>query len=189
MAALPEYMKSIVTVALNTGMRRAEIVGLTWARVDLMQRRILLVETKGGRKRMIPMNRTVTDLLGNLKPVSHSEFVFAESDRRCYDSVTHAFASAVKQAGIPHMRLHDIRHTFASRLLMKRVPLITVSRILGHATIALTADQYGHLTEEHELEAVSVLDETANSHQSRVLADNLEVENVVSAGRSASLLV
>ena len=115
------------------------------------------------------MNRTLTASLEELKLLSRSKCVFPVEDGGRYADVKKTFNAAVLRARMRHIRFHDLRHTFASRLLMNNKPLITVSRILGHASIKMTADLYGHLTEEHELEAVESLDKGLDGHLSGTL--------------------
>lgn len=180
LGCVADYVEPIVITALHTGMRKREILDLTWDRVDLDNRRIVLVHTKSGKKRGVPINQTLTATLEELKLLSRSRYVFPDENGKPYGDIKKGFAAAVRRARISHIRFHDLRHTFASRLLMANVPLITVSRILGHASIKITADLYGHLTEEHQLEAVEKLDMVPDGHLSGDFGGVAEIPQVVS---------
>ena len=181
LSCMADHLKPIVVAALQTGMRKREILDLTWDRVDFESERITLVKTKSGKKRGVPMNQTLTEMLEGLRLFARSRYVFPDDSGMPYGDIKKGFAAAVRRARIQHIRIHDLRHTFASRMLMKNVPLITVSRILGHASIGITADLYGHLTEDHELEAVRKLDPQPDGHLRADSGTIPEVLRVVSA--------
>jgi integrase len=141
-----------VTVALNTGMRRGEIFSLTWDRVDFSRGVILLERTKSGRRRELPMNRATYDALVPL----HA----AQSVGRVFGQVTakKAFMSAVERAGLGDFHFHDLRHTFASWLVMRGRPLKEVQELLGRQTIAMTM-RYSHLSPDRLRDAVAALED------------------------------
>ena len=143
-------------VALHTGMRSSEQFGLTWTRVDFERRKILLEITKNGDPREVPMNKTVLAILTDLYVNKDSNLVFP---RKFKGERTEQrwFPRAVAKAKVADFRWHDLRHTFASRLVMAGVDLYTVSKLMGHKTIAMT-QRYAHLSPEHNLAAVEVLD-------------------------------
>jgi integrase len=85
-------------------------------------------------------------------------FVFADQDGRRYLDVRRSFLSACRRAGIKDFRFHDLRHTFASQLVMAGVDLTTVSTLLGHKSLTMTL-RYAHLSPQHTTAAVGVLDE------------------------------
>jgi len=155
-------IKNIVITALNTGMRKSEILRLTWDRVDLKNRVILLDKTKNGERREIPINdtlyQTLSDIIRNLK----TDFVFYNPETlKPFVDIKRSFGAALKKSHILDFHFHDLRHTFASRLAMAGADLPTIQKLLGHKTINMTL-RYAHLSNVHLKDAVSMLDKNYN---------------------------
>jgi len=154
------YLRSMVVLALNTGMRKGEILSLRWAQVDLTNRLIHIYNAKTAHsERRIPMNDTVFELLAALWRQRNNDFVFP-SHRKLgsqFRDPKVAFTRAIRLAGISHLRFHDLRHTFATRLVRASVDLITVQHLLGHAKITMTA-RYAHSLADDKMAAVRRLD-------------------------------
>lgn len=153
-------LRPLVVLALNTGMRRGELLGLEWSRVDLDQRtiRILNAKSDAGR-RVIPMNATVHSLLSDLAKRTTSPLVFPSSRKpgeKLLD-LKKGFKKAVQVAGVYKIRFHDMRHTFATRLIRAGVDIITVQKLLGHSKITMT-ERYTHSLADVKMAAVSKLD-------------------------------
>jgi len=164
--ASPE-VRPVLIIALNTGMRRGEILGLRWRDVDFVKGFILIENSKSGRSRKIPMNGLVFETLRAMN--RDREFVFENPETRTnIKDVKTAFKGACRRAkkdpkdendkGIEGVRFHDLRHTAASRMIEAGVDLVTVSKILGHATIQMTM-RYCHPTPENMRRAVEKLSE------------------------------
>ncbi len=151
-----DHLKPIIVAALNTGMRRGEIFRLTWDRVDFFNETITVVETKNGETRIIPMNQLLKETLQQLREKSKNRYVFCGKDGRLLKDVRTAFEIAKKKAKIYPLRFHDLRHTFATRLIEKGVDLPTVKKILGHKSINMTM-RYVHPVSEHIKWAVETL--------------------------------
>lgn len=154
----PPRLLLIVQVALNTGMRRGEILGLRWCQLDLSARTIRLDKTKSGKPRIVPINGYLFDILMRQKEKSgSSEFVFPNpSTSKPFRDVKRAFNKASTDAGIEGLRFHDLRHTFASRLVAAGVDLITVKDLLGHHSVKVT-ERYTHSNAEQKKKAVEIL--------------------------------
>ena len=153
-----KYLKSIVITALNTGMRKSEILNLTWDRVDLKNRLILLDKTKNGERREIPINDTLYNTLSGLTRHVKTGYVFYNPETlKPYYDIKKGFASALRKSRILDFRFHDLRHTFASWLAMKGADLVTVKDLMGHKDIKMTL-RYSHLSHAHIKKAVSLLD-------------------------------
>jgi excisionase family DNA binding protein len=153
-----EHLRPIVIAALHTGMRRAEILNLRWAQVDLKKRTISVERTKSGKTRVIPINEVILGVLEAQKQKNlSSPYVFlAPRSQRPLKDVKTAFNAAVRRAGIKGLRFHDLRHTFASRLIEQGVDLITVKELLGHYSVTIT-QRYTHSRSELKQRAVESL--------------------------------
>ena len=154
--ACAPHLRPIVIVALNTGMRRGEIFDLKWSNVDFKNRMIRVVESKNGESRIIPMNDEVYRTLMEHKERTNTELVFANKRGKRYRSVHFSFSSAVRRAGIRDFHFHDLRHSFASNLVMGGEDLVTVKELLGHKSIQMTM-RYSHLSQKHKMAAVQRL--------------------------------
>jgi integrase len=154
-----KHLRPIVIMALNTGMRRGEILSLKWDNVDLKHGFILLEITKNGERREIPINEMPRDTLqGILRRIDIPYVFYDQTTGKPYQRVTRSFISACRRAGIRDFHFHDIRHTFASHLVMARVDLTTVKELLGHKTLAMTL-RYAHLAPTHKVTALDILNE------------------------------
>jgi integrase len=168
------YLSAIVTLALNTGMRKGEILGLTWDRVDAKRRVLLLEHTKSGKRREIPMNRAVAEPLEALRgraemalvergadPGDASEdlrgLVFARAAGKAWGNIRTAFETACERAGVTKFHFHDLRHTCASWLIMRGRSLTEVRDLLGHRELSTTL-RYAHLAPERLRDAVATLE-------------------------------
>jgi len=190
--ACEPHLKPIVITALNTGMRREEILSLEWEKhVDLKHGFILLNRTKNGERREVPINQTLKGVFQGLVRHINSFYVFTDSAGRRFRDLKRSFTSACRKAewekclacsferqksegespgncpqcskevlrvvGINDFRFHDLRHTFASWLVMAGIDLTTVSRLLGHKSLTMTL-RYSHLAPSHMVKAVAVLE-------------------------------
>jgi integrase len=156
--ACASHLKPIVETALLTGMRRGELLSLKWDQVR--NGFIYLYETKSGKSRQIPINDRLTEVLKYVRLKNHlkSEYVFCDSQGNRFYEVKRSFASACRKAGIEAFRFHDMRHTFASQLVMRGASLKAVQELLGHADLKMTM-RYAHLSQEHLRDSVNLLND------------------------------
>ena len=151
------YMKPILICALHTGMRRGEILNLKWECVDLKKRYIVLLETKSGKRRNVPISSTLLEELQTLKKNATTEFVFTNPQTGLpYYDVKRSYETIRDNAEIKGLRFHDLRHTAATRMVASGVDLATVQSILGHADLKTTS-RYAHPVPEQKLKAVEAL--------------------------------
>lgn len=163
------YLADFLTLALNTGMRRGEMLGLEWRRVDL-QRRVISLEaehTKTGKFRSVPLNDTARAALINrarfrAERCPGSPWVFANAAGERITCIKRSFATACRVAGVEDFRIHDLRHTCAAWLVTAGVPLPEVRDLLGHSTVQMT-ERYAHLSPDNLRAAVRVLDRESRS--------------------------
>lgn len=146
----PLNLKPLIEVALYTGMRRGELFNLTWKDIDWNRRVIHVVKSKSGKVREIPMSNIAHNILLKLKSTGNQEKVFDKTNFR------KLFALAVRKAEINSFRFHDLRHTFASHLIMSGSDLVTAKELLGHSRIETTMI-YSHLSPDHKKQAVEQL--------------------------------
>ncbi|MHC4293301.1 MAG: site-specific integrase, partial [Planctomycetota bacterium] len=126
--------------------------------VDLKHGFILLDKTKNGDRREIPINGTLRSTLKGLTRHIKEPYVFYDPKAwKRYKNVKRSFATACKRAKLIDFHFHDMRHTFASHLVMSGVDLTTVSKLLGHKDIKMTL-RYSHLAPAHMKKAVDMLD-------------------------------
>lgn len=150
------HLKPIVTLALNTGMRKGEILGLKWHDIDFNRDIINLYNTKNGETRRIPLNSIAKRTLIAVLKHPDSPYVFCNKKGEPYGDIKKSFLTAVNNSAIIDFRFHDLRHTFASHLVMAGVDLNTVRELLGHKSLAMTL-RYAHLSPDHKKRAVDVL--------------------------------
>jgi integrase len=158
------YLHTIITLAVNTGMRKGELLGLDWARVDLradfgFSAKITLYRTKNGKPRGVPLNRAAVESLLAVEPDPEHRIgsVFKQRNGVAWGKITTAFGFACERAGLQGVRFHDLRHTAASHMVMRGRTLQDVKEILGHADIRMTM-RYAHLSPTHLRGAVEALD-------------------------------
>ncbi len=149
---------SLVTLALHTGMRRGEILNLTWDSVYLRDRFIELTDQKNGESSTIPLTQTAIETLKAIPIRLDSKYVFTGKtpDKPFYD-LKRQFEKAVKKAELTGVTFHILRHTCASHLVMAGVDLVTVREIMRHRSIDMTL-RYSHLTPAHKKAAVDALE-------------------------------
>ena len=157
----PEFIPHFL-ISIHTGMRASEQYSLHWNQISFERRQIYLDVTKNKHPRVIPLNDVALAAFEQIlagRNVKGSDPVFP-SDRVEEGGTLQGprgwFPVAVAEAGIEHYWWHANRHTFASRLVMAGVDLVTVSNLLGHRTLEMVK-RYAHLAPEHEADAVSRL--------------------------------
>ncbi len=138
-----KHLAAVVRVALETGLRRGELLGLTWDQIDMSRGVIRLADTdtKSGRRREVPMRQELYDVVAALQG-DHTGRVWPTGDIRT------AFENAVTEAKLDDFHFHDLRHSFASWYIMGGGNPVALQRILGHADRKMT-DRYTHLAPDH----------------------------------------
>ena len=150
---IPEF-----EIALHTGMRPSEQYGLDWAKVDLARNFVTLPKTKNGKQRHIRLNAVALAAFNVLRQRSldGDGRVFVNIQAQPLKGYKHWFNPAVEEAGIRDFTWYCLRHTFASRLAMAGVDVLTISELMGHRTFQMTK-RYAHLAPAHNQDAVDRL--------------------------------
>ncbi len=144
-----DYLKPLVILSINTGLRRGELLSLSWRNVDFTRSVLTVAGTaaKSGSTRHIPLNKEARLLLGEWKhqhPTLPDAFLFTNGSGERLGELRKSWHSLLARAKIENFRWHDLRHHFASKLVMAGVDLNTVRELLGHADITMTL-RYAHL--------------------------------------------
>jgi len=184
---IPRYLKAFenhylypaVCLAVFAGLRRGEVLGLKWS--DIKNGNLIIQHNmtydgirppKSGSKRLVPISAPIERVLHEQKKRQNeekeklwekyyrSEFVVTKKDGTLINPrlLSNTFKRVLKRKGLEVIRFHDLRHTAASLMILEGVDLKTVSEILGHSSISITADIYGHVLEEQKRKAVGQLD-------------------------------
>jgi len=155
LAVCSPKLHAIVTLAINTGLRRGEIEKLKWQDVDFEKNLICILEQKNGNKTYISLNEHARNALMKVKRHSRSEFVFCKSNGDSY-SFRRSYDTALKRAGISSATFHTLRHTFASFLAMSGIDMNSIRELMRHKSLAMT-QRYAHLSRDFKSRAVDVL--------------------------------
>lgn len=148
---------TVVVLALSTGARRGEILGLRWPHVDLNRCVITLCDTKNGERRVLPLAGPALELMRErckLRAINDDR-VFPNANKQGAEmNIRRTWAEAVAVAKLDDFRFHDLRHSAASYLAMNGATLAELAEILGHKTLAMVK-RYAHLTEQHTARVVA----------------------------------
>ncbi|SDZ47404.1 MULTISPECIES: site-specific integrase [Delftia] len=147
-------LKSIVALLLLLGCRKRELLDARWEDVDLERRNWRIPLTKSGKARSIPISDRALEVLRGLPRWSGCPYVIPNPDtKRPFGNLFYLWDKVRKEAGIADLRMHDLRHTFASNLVNSGQSIYVVSKLLGHSQIKTTA-RYSHLADETLMSAV-----------------------------------
>lgn len=151
------YLKPIIICALQTGMRKSEILNLQWQQVDFQKGFIEILRTKSGKARKIPISSKFKITLKEIFKKANGIYVFVNpTTNKPYVDIKKAFKSLIERAEIADFRFHDLRHTVATRMVESGVDLLVVQEILGHANIQTTM-RYAHPVPERKKNAIDML--------------------------------
>ncbi|HET9215355.1 MAG TPA: site-specific integrase [Terriglobia bacterium] len=157
---LIDHLRPLVILALNTGLRRGELLGLKWGSINMPAKMLTVTAAtaKSGHTRRVPLNAEALAVVTSWnvrqgKP-GDEKFVFGDSEGERMSRIDTAWRSLVATAGLKDFRLHDCRHHFASKLVQAGVDLYTVKELLGHSEVAMT-ERYAHLAPDNLASAVA----------------------------------
>ncbi|WP_304622607.1 site-specific integrase [Pelosinus baikalensis] len=169
-----------IKIGLALGLRRGEILGLTWSNVDLKNREIHIIQQLRRSNSCIKLVKLKTSTSHRSLPIPDNLYIALTEVKALQEQqkstniyhdegficckpngehlhpnyVSQSFSRAITRIGAPHIRIHDLRHTFATNALEAGVDLKTVSDILGHSDISITANHYLHPSRENKRNAI-----------------------------------
>jgi integrase len=209
--AANSYYYPIIYTAVSTGLRQAELLGLTWRCIDVDYLSISVTQVLYKRRgvcqfkepktthsrRRVAMTPKLALFLREYraereqlyrelrKELTLDDLVFTSVDLKPLNSsvLTHAFTRVAKQAGLNGTRFHDLRHTFASLMLLRGAKPKVISEALGHSSVAFTMDVYSHIIEGMQSDAMALLDEVlpAGVNKNSVAKMSPTFENLASS--------
>lgn len=158
-----DHLKPMVLFSLHTGIRQNNLFSLLWSDIDFAKRTMTLraAVSKSGKTLRLPINSVAVTVLSAWREQSvnavDDALVFPSPQTgKKFDTIARSWGSLMKGAKIEKFRWHDMRHDFASQLVMKGIDLNTVRELMGHASLAMTL-RYAHLAPENKLRAAEVL--------------------------------
>lgn len=158
MAATPDYFKPVIIAVLNSALRRDNIRTLKWSYIDLEFRTIEITKNKGKKHIKLPMNKTLFELFSSMERTSEYVFVNPRTGTGWSNTKFGAEWRKIREkAGLPNLKFHDLRHTVATRLLKKNVPVPVVRDLLAHSDIKTTMI-YNQTDSLDMMHAIHVLD-------------------------------
>lgn len=179
------HLRDLIIVAVGTGMRLGDQLGLLKRKVDLQRNLIHVPNSKTGRDYQVPMNEEVREVMARLvRENPESEYVFTNPETgRPYAGVRRAFKTACRLAGIDGLRWHDLRHTFGTRLGEAGYSEATIAELMGHAS-GETTRRYTHGTERSKREAVEAARVVAGGRKTNSRVPSLYQVTGKAAGES-----
>ena len=153
-SSLNPQLKFIVPLLLYTGARVSELLHAEWQHIDLDKRQWLIPTSKTGRARHVPLSQAAINVLAAIPRLNPCSYVLPNPEtKKPFVTIKHAWQTARKEAVLPDLRIHDLRHSAASFMVNAGVDLFAVGRVLGHADHKSTM-RYSHLANDTLLAAV-----------------------------------
>ncbi len=151
-AECPERTRQVVIMAADTGMRRSELQRLTWRDVDFVAGTVTVRQSKNKDYRVIPMTDRVRSLLAHMEP----ELTQPDQPVVVFGDIKRSLHSAGIRANVGHVHLHMLRHTLATRLRDRGVPIDRIMQVMGHRTMEMSL-RYAHARPQQLVEAMAAL--------------------------------
>lgn len=145
-----DHLQPLVLLALNTGLRRGELFSLEWRDIDFFHNRLTVraAAAKGAKPRHIPLNTKARDLLKQWKKqTGGGTFVFPGKEGKRLDNISSSWGKLSNDAELDDFTFHDLRHDFATKTLKAGCDIVTLSKLLGHASLKMTL-RYSHVTDD-----------------------------------------
>ena len=173
MDAAEGQMRTFIVTALNTGLRKGELFALTWNDIDFEREELRVRRSKGKRFRVLPLNDLVLQALREHPRHITSSVLFHNPDGSGWKDIRGSFNATLTKAGLPRIRIHDLRHSFISNLVMAGEVLRTVQELAGHRSITTTM-RYAHLSPGRLKDSVTRLKWSSGGGESPSIVLNKE---------------
>ncbi len=155
---LPKHLARIVMFALDTGLRKANLLDLRWEQINFDFKIIEVLENKGNKHLKIPMTKKVLNYLKSVPMDMRKGYVFINPyTNKKYTDIRRPWHTALKKANVLNFRFHDLRHTVGTRLALKNKPVTAIQKFLGHTDIKTTM-RYIHVSDQELRALADVLD-------------------------------
>ena len=163
--SMAPYLRSVVVIALFTGLRKKELLNLKREEIYMDRDIIRIEDGKGGYRRFVPLHPTAKMEIAKLLLKGKSEYLIHDKEGKPFRDIKKSFNSAVKRAGLHDLHFHDIRRTFGTLgAIDARIDEKAMQKLLGHASIETTMKHYVMSTEEHEKKEVQRLGNILDSY-------------------------
>ena len=170
-----KWLQELIIFALNTGLRQSEMLSLQWPQIDLFRKTVSILEQKNEGKDILPLNKKALDVLKLRAKIRHINtnlvFFTSKGTRVSARNLLRAFYIATKKAGIESFRWHDLRHTFATRMVQERVDIYTIQRLGRWKDISMVK-RYAHHSSESLRAGVEVLDKVRKKISTNLAQSN-----------------
>ena len=155
----PSWLQEMIIFAINTGLRQSELLNLQWSQVDLFRRTLTILEQKNRGKDTLPLNQSAMEVLKERARVRQNGWVFYNKSSKIRDArcLLRAFYAASKKASIHNLRWHDLRHSFATRLIQGGADIYTVQKLGRWKNISMVT-RYAHHYPESLRPGIEILD-------------------------------
>jgi len=179
--ASPKWLQEIIIFAINTGLRQSELLNLTWSQIDLFRRTITITEQKNHGIDTLPLNETAMQVLRGREAAASSElqdYVFPNTlnKRKGNRLLLKGFYSAIKKAEIKNFRFHDLRHTFATRLVQQGVGILEVQKLGRWKTTSMVM-RYAHHNTESLRPSIEAMDVIKNQKFITILSQSKKIRS------------
>ncbi len=150
-----KQLKSIIALLLLTGMRVSELLSSRWENVDIDGGTLFVPISKNGRSRHVPLAQAAIQVLRDMQRTAKVEFLFPNprNPTKSITTIKHGWQAVREAAGMPNLRIHDLRHSFASAAVSAGIDLYHVGKIMGHQNVSSTA-RYSHVANAALMAAV-----------------------------------
>ena len=150
------YLYPLVVLALSTGARRGELLGLTWGDIDFKRKVAILHQTKNDERRALPLASHALDCVNKLAEIRRidTNLLFPDEAGKKPVEIRPAWERVLRESGIKNFKFHDLRHSAASYFAMNGASLAEIAEVLGHKTLQMVK-RYSHLSEQHTADVVS----------------------------------